>query len=363
MVRQYNTEIYVKNEDWNGGKFPFTTDPIANDKIQAAINAVNTVVKTLERKDPTFSCDDIIFSLKSGSDKLQEYINSEVKRLKAMDRLGTASHYETLNNRINDFVKDRYVTIHDIDADFVQDFEAYLFSRGLRRNSTSFYLRILRAIYNKAVDMGKIEPFPVNPFKHVYVGIDNTVKRAIDVEDIRRIKELNLKRYPKYDIVRDMFMFSFYTRGMSFVDIAKLKKENIYGGMIHYIRSKTKRLYSVRVESNIQAIIDKYSSDDRDYIFDIIKSPETAYKDAKYALMKANKVLKEIAKMCQIDNTLTMYVARHSWANIAYKVAGVPISVISQGMGHYDEKTTRIYLSNFDNSAVDDANNNIINLI
>lgn len=237
-------------------------------------------------------------------------------------------------------------------------YEAWLRNRGLSKNSSSFYIRILRAVYNRAVE--KKLTSNRNPFKHVYTGIDKTVKRAIPLKAIKKIKNLDLSLQPALDFARDMFLFSFYTRGMSFIDMAHLKKKDQQNGILSYRRRKTGQQLLVKWEKCMQEIADKHKTDyGSPYLLQILKHPYDNRSQYKNALYRTNKNLKEVAKLADISIPLTLYVARHSWASIA-KSKNIPISVISEGMGHDSEMTTQIYLASLDNSVVDRANTQIL---
>lgn len=198
------------------------------------------------------------------------------------------------------------------------------------------------------------------PFKHVYTGIDKTVKRAISLKSIKRIKNLELSLNPALDFARDMFLFSFYTRGMSFIDMAYLKKKDLLDGILTYRRHKTGQQLSIKWEKCMQDIVSKYDTDDSSlYLLPIFKSPDENRKQYKYVQCRINQQLKEIAKRANISIPLSMYVARHSWASIA-KSKNIPVSVISEGMGHDSEMTTQIYLASLDSSVVDNANRQIL---
>ena len=151
------------------------------------------------------------------------------------------------------------------------------------------------------------------------------------------------------------------TRGMAFVDIAYLRKENLQNGMICYARRKTGQLLSVRIEPGIQRIIDRYASRERPYLFPLLSSTDAvmAYGEYQVALNTYNRFLGRLSKMLGSGVKLTSYTSRHSWATAA-RNHNVPISVISQGMGHTSEQTTQIYLAMLENSVIDDANHGII---
>ena len=119
-------------------------------------------------------------------------------------------------------------------------------------------MRCLRAVYNRAVEKELV--VQRNPFKHVYTGIDKTVKRAVPLKIIRQIRELDLTLTPELDYAKDLFLFSFYTRGMSFVDMAYLKKKNLQNGVLSYRRQKTGQQLFIRWEKPMQEIVDKYDT-------------------------------------------------------------------------------------------------------
>ena len=199
--------------------------------------------------------------------------------------------------------------------------------------------------------------------QNVYTGIDKTRKRAVDEKLIATLFKLELAKNSSLELARDIFIFSFCTRGMAFVDIAYLKKSNIQDGMIHYARHKTGQLLSIKIEPNIADIINRYrlNKNDSPYVFPIIKStaPAVAYDEYRKGINLYNRQLKELSKMLSLDSPLSSYTARHSWATAARK-HNAPISVISAGLGHTSEKTTQIYLTSLDNNEIDSINQGII---
>ena len=219
-------------------------------------------------------------------------------------------------------------------------------------------MRVLRAIYKRAVEGGIIED--KNPFRRVYTGVDKTVKRALPLQVIKSIRKLSLSERPHLEFARDIFILSFMLRGMSFIDMAFLKKTNRSNGYVIYNRHKTGQQHTIEWTSEMQDILDKYPVNPTGYLLPIITSnginERCAYRNA---LFKINKRLKEIAGILKLPIPLTLYVARHSWASVA-KAKGVPVSVISEGLGHDSEATTQIYLTSLDSSVVDRANSMIL---
>jgi integrase len=227
----------------------------------------------------------------------------------------------------------------------------------MKKNSISCYMRALRAIYNQAVDKGLSEQ--KNPFREVYTGIDKTIKRAVNEEVITLLKNLDLSRKKALEKTRDVFMFSFYMRGMSFVDMANLRQSAIKDGYITYSRSKTKQILTIKVEKCIEEIITRYQDQTiADYLLPIYN--ERNYNHDSH-LRTYNKRLKRISGMLKLEKPLSSYDSRHSWATLALH-RGVPVEIISESMGHENENTTRIYLASLDQSVIDKANAEIIDL-
>ena len=281
-----------------------------------------------------------------------------IAQLQQMGKQRTSETYRCTLKSFMQFREDKDVLLEDIDSDLMLMYEAYLYNRGLTKNSTSFYMRILRAVYNRAVE--KDLTTNRNPFKHVYTGIDKTVKRAIPLKAIKHIKKLDLSLQPSLDYARDMFLFSFYTRGMSFIDMAYLKKKDLSNGILSYRRRKTGQQLFIRWEKCMQGIVDKYENPQSEFLLPIIKRADKDNRlQYQSTLRFVNNHLKSIIALLNVEFPISMYTARHSWASIA-RSKNIPISVISEGMGHDSEMTTQIYLASLDNAVVDRANAQIL---
>lgn len=289
-------------------------------------------------------------------------INKLADELQREGRIRTAMTYRSTLKSFLLFTGNEGTTLADIDRQTIEAYENFLLKKGVVPNTVSFYMRILRAITNKAVDRGYM-PLPVpDPFKHVYTGIAKTTKRAIPLETVKRIRMLTLNPYSYTAFARDMFMFSFYTRGMSFVDMAHLKRDDIKAGYLIYRRHKTGQLLRVKWEDCMAEIVGRYESSPP-YLLSIITSlGNDSYKEYQNRLTVVNRHLKTVGRMVGLEQPLSMYVARHSWATGAL-VANIPIEVISDAMGHESEKTTRIYLASLSTVRVDEANEKILRMI
>jgi len=223
-------------------------------------------------------------------------------------------------------------------------------------NTISVHLRTLRAIYNRAIKEKAVSE-NLYPFKNFKIKIHSTEKRAIQKEDIDKIMEADLSERPDLVLPRDLFLFSFYMRGMSFVDIAYLNVGDIHGDRLTYERRKTKQKFSIRITDRAREVILKYNDlkVKKSYIFPILMRKGQEYLDYRNAMRLMNKKLKDLGDLAELDEPLTTYTTRHSWATIAKRM-GVATAVISEGLGHDSEETTQIYLDSFENDVLDDAN-------
>ena len=366
-----------------------------------------------------------------------------------------AEIWRTTFNSFSRFLGGKDIGLRQMEGRLMQRYENHLLAGGLCPNTTSFYLRNLRSAYSKAVK-AKLCPAPrQNPFSEVYTGVAKTRKRAVCADTLRAIRKLDLDGRPDLDYARNLFLLSFYTRGMAFADMAGLRRSDLKEGILCYVRRKTGRPLFVHWEGRMQETLEtlwrnaeamraaaprwggkrlsrrdagvadgrlpdcnrkRDASGFRDevrsgrtrsflkpvseadgedsvskdavwnkerrrkrnrkesescgrarsgqgdgYLLPIIRDGEfharSSYRNVQY---KVNQSLKEIGRMLGLKTPLTMYVARHSWASLA-KSKEVPLSVISDGLGHASERVTRIYLASLDMNAVDEANRMIIN--
>ena len=368
VIRQLKTDYRLFMCEWNEAEntIIITNNSRQNylqsigERIDWDIKRLQSIINQWENKRQRYTADDIIstFQKQANEQSLFNFMQSVITQLQQMGKLRTSETYRCTLKSFIQFREDKDVLLEDIDSDLMLMYEAYLHNRGLTKNSSSFYMRILRAVYNRAVE----KDLTTNraPFKHVYTGVDKTVKRAIPLKAIKQIKNLDLSLQPSLDFARDMFLFSFYTRGMSFIDMAYLRKKDLQNGVLSYRRRKTGQQLFIRWEKCMQEIVSKYETNCYSpCLLPILQYPYDNRNQYKNVLYRTNKSLKEIARMIGLSIPLTLYVARHSWASIA-KSKNIPISVISEGMGHDSEMTTQIYLASLDNAVVDRANAQIL---
>lgn len=330
------------------------SEHVRYDKIR-----LNKIIHLLEEQNIDYTTDDIISMFNAQKTELSffNFMQKVISRLKLLGKVRTSETYTAAFKSFSRFCDNRQVMLDEMDSDIIMLYEAYLRRQGVSLNTISFYMRILRATYNRAVEKDLIRQR--YPFKSVYTGVEKTVKRALPLETIRQMKSLDLSSDSSLNYVRDLFLFSFYTRGMSFIDMAYLRKRDLENGVLRYRRRKTGQQLFIKWEECMQAIVDKHPNTQTEYLLPIIMEHKDARRQYNNALHYVNDKLKNLSDLLDVHVRLTMYVARHSWASIA-KSKNIPISIISEGMGHDSEATTQIYLASLDNSVIDRANEIIL---
>ena len=228
-----------------------------------------------------------------------DYLRRQIERLTESGRLGTARNYLRTWNSLNAFLAGKPFPMHRFDSRFVEEYGEWLRRRGVVRNTVSFYMRVLRSVYNRAV--GERLVAQTYPFGNVYTGIDRTRKRAVDERIIGRLSRLDLRGSAPLALARDLFVFSYCARGMAFVDMAFLRRQDIRDGVVHYVRHKTGQPLSVRLEPCMQAIVARYAgrAPGSPYVFPVLKSGEfgSAYRQYQVALNYYNRQLKRLAEL------------------------------------------------------------------
>lgn len=331
------------------------------ENIHGDMELMARIIRILDKKGLIYSTDDIIaeFERYKHDYSLSNFMQKTITSLMQRGQIRTAETYRSALKSFNRFLiatkNATDIMLNSITSQTMLSYEAYMKSRGNTPNTTSFYMRIIRAVYNQAVENGIIEN--CHPFRKVFTGLEKTVKRALPTTIIRTIRDLNLTQSPHEAYARDMFMMSFYLRGISFIDMSFLRKSDLRNGYLTYRRRKTGQQLRIRWTHEMQDILNRYEENPTRYLLPIILregiNERKAYRNASE---KINRNLKKIASLIGISIPLTLYCARHSWASAAQS-KGIPIGIISEGMGHNSEATTRIYLASLDAAnAVDRAN-------
>lgn len=371
-VRQVGTDYRVFPSEWDESRSNVTTKKggeryayimSIRDRIRWDVERLVKIDRRIDERELNYTVDDVIEEYRKYSTEysLFNYMENVIARLNQNGRYGTARAYKSALASFKSFRNNQDIMLDCITSEIMENYESWHKSKGNIPNTISFYHRILKAVYMRAVEADIIENR--HPFRKVYTGIDKTVKRALAIPLIKKIKNLDLSLKPQLALARDLFILSFYLRGMSFIDMAFLKKSDLHDKQITYRRRKTGQLLTITWTKEMQQIVDRHPKNTRPYLLPILT--EDVPDDLIYyykRLAQHNKYLKVIGKLAGIKVRISSYNARHSWANAA-RVKHIPISVISEGMGHDSEATTQIYLSSIDTSTIDKANRKIISAI
>jgi integrase len=282
---------------------------------------------------------------------LSGFAESLIREMSDSSRKSTAKSCRSTINSLTAFTGNENLLIEEITSTLMCRYEDRLLDEGLHKNTVSFYMRNLRAIRNKAINRGIMSPSFENPFAGVHTGIYETKKRALTGDELRRLTRLSSQESlsPAENRALLYFLFGFHACGMSFIDLAFLKKSDISDDHIHYFRKKTRQSISVMITAPMKKILEYFSGMvvGSTYLFPLI-DPRKGDERKQYesALRVQNRHLKKLGKLAGIEKSISTHVSRHSWATIA-REEDFPVSVISECLGHRDEKTTAIYLNSF----------------
>lgn len=312
VVRQINTSYKLFPVEWSKrySRIVITSPDedrrqyllLLDKKIAEDTDRLENVITTLGRKGETFTADDVVSAFNGGHCSLSfsVFMREVINGLKRLEKVRIVETYTSTLNSFIRFMDGKDVPLQDMDSDLIVAYEAWLRSGGISMNTISFYMRILRATYNRVVEKGFVT-----------------------------------QRFP-------------------------FKQKDLNNGILTYRRKKTGQQLFVRWEPCMQEIVDCYNIPGPPYLFPLIVRPgideRKQYINASHRI---NWYLKAIGKELGLSVLLTHYVARHSWASAA-RSKNIPISVISEGMGHNSETTIRIYLASLDTTSIDKVNKLIL---
>lgn len=269
VVRQITTEYKIYPNEWSEKHSVIALMPssvmrsktiqLINLKLHRDLERLSKVISYFENRQEEYSSDEIVGEYRrvTKENSLFHYMESVILRLLKFNHTGTTNNYRAALGSFRRFNNGEDVMLETINHVLIEDYQSYLKKQGLALNSISFYMRILRAVYNRAVEENIIKDR--KPFRNVFTGMEKTVKRAISISDVKHIKNLELSSWSNLEFARDIFLFLFYCRGMSFIDAAFLKKTDIQNGVLSYRRHKTGQLLHIKVINQISELIDRYS--------------------------------------------------------------------------------------------------------
>ena len=301
--------------------------------------------------------------------KVVTFMKQVAMGLQVEGNFGTAHVYRSSLNAIIAYCGEEDLLFSEVTSEWLKGFEVYLRSRGCSWNTVSTYLRTFRAVYNRAVDLGKA-PYVPHLFRSVYTGTRADHKRALGDEDMKKVFARLLQSdaiTPAMKGAQELFILMFLLRGLPFVDLAYLRKSDLRGNVISYRRRKTGRPLSVTLTTEAMFLLQKYMNREEQspYLFPILHSDEgspKAYREYQLALRNFNYQLELLGKALGLKDRLSSYTARHTWATTAYYCEIHP-GIISEAMGHSSITVTETYLKPFRNKKIDEANMQVLDFI
>lgn len=337
-----------------------------NKKLKDYEDRANNILHQLETKGGGFTLEDFqnIFDGKKNEQTSLWYffdkrIDSTLRKPK------TRKAYKDTKASLKKFIPNSLYP-KDVTPEFLEGYATHLRNRGSNDGGIVFFMTHLKGALNLARKTLKTEnienpflDFPLSRFK------GKPVKRALSTAEMKAFKEVNLAERPDLTRSYDVAMFTFYCRGINFVDIMLLKKENIAGNILHYTRSKTGNKFAIELLPPAKKIVEKYNDDPEAYIFPILReenlTPEQFESRRHRHLRKYNKDLKKIAEIAGIRKNITSYVIRHTYPTFL-KNSGVATDIISESMGHSDLRVTQNYLKEFGNDIIDEVHKRLLDL-
>lgn len=282
---------------------------------------------------------------------LEHFILRTSTDMRARMQYSSAKTCITVWRGLSEVAQKESLTFSELTPELLASYEHCLIGKECSRNTVSLYVRALQNLCHRAV-RERVAILPDHLFDNVSTGTVPVYHRAVTPEVIRQISLVELTgKQQRLNFARDMFMLCFYLRGISYIDLAHLRKCDLVNGVLTYARRKTKKPAILKLERHAVEIIQRYApqAEATIYLLPIIREQGTADEEQKKydsALRLYNKHLARIAVILNLNIPLTSYVARHSWATIAHDI-GVEMGDISEALCHSSEKMTRNYIRSF----------------
>lgn len=297
--------------------------------------------------------------------EIEKFINSLIKKATIAERYSTANAYLNTLRNYQQFSQKPSQTFEELTPEGMKNHEMFMMRNGLRYNTISLYNRMMRSICNQAVALKVANLNTAELFRDVFMGYKTTVKPTIKPAVIGQLIDADFTQSPQLEFSRDLFLLSFYLRGISFVDLAYLCKSNVQYNTLIYFRQKNGRMLYVILEECALKIIRRYAEQCKEsiYLLPIISGTETEKQKQYHSSLRLyNKHLQQISKLLGLDTTLTSRAPRYTWI-ITAQITNVPIAVINTSMGQSSDNVTYTYLDPFENHKLSDANKRVIAMV
>lgn len=363
--RDWDDEKHLIKSSYKGTE---SITRLNNQILKKKVEAVDLISKLDEKKVlksmTVLQIRDLIDQKSESGQTVFNYTQRLIDEMVVAGRIGNARSYKSTLTALKAFRKGKDLSFVELNYPLLLKLESEHLAKGNSVNGLAVWMRTIKAIYNRAIKEVVVEKEHY-PFANYQIKTKKTRKRAISPIALGKIEALRFEPGDPLYHTHHYFLFCFYMRGMPFADMANLKVANIIDGRIQYDRQKTDKPYNVKITENAQRILDYYlpGKTKDDYIFPIIKrtTPAEMYKDIEWARSRYNKKLKEIAALCGIEENLTSYVGRHSFASIA-KSLNIPVASISDMLGHSSIKTTEVYMDSLPDAIQDEFHEKVLKI-
>lgn len=357
------------NKNGRGKKYIRTSHPNhkkINSYIEERLEKAKEVVAELEKEGKTITSE-IVRSkiLQPKTFDLIVFAEDYKSELLKSGSAGTYKKYRTILSSLKKFANKDMLYFDEIDTDFLLRYHNHLKECGLVQNTIHSYIGRIRSLFNKAIQKGYLAPGS-SPFQNIRIAQGSVMKDRLNIMEISKIEQLELKEFSLIWHVKNAFLFSFYNAGIRISDILLLKWDMIKNGRIAYNMYKTSKTHSLVLKEKPLAILEKYMNKDNTFVFPFLSdrfdysNPMFLHDQIVTKTALINKYLKEIAKKAGINKKITTHTARHSFADIARQKTD-NIYNLSKTLGHSSIKVTEAYLASFDEKAVDDTLDSVFN--
>lgn len=367
--KRYTTKQACPKELWD----PTTARVRSTKKGAAAINGVLSAIEA----NVTAIVDSLVVSealslenfdaryrIPRASEDVVAYLQHMEAGLRSEGRISYSIMYRNAASALRRFTDGKPLPFAELTGRKLDGLEAYLKGQGCTGGGIATYMRVIKTAVNRAIKEGILHrdqyPFETPQTRGYSMKRlrSKANPRALTEADMDKLKRFPLEEHPELADSLRLFLFSYYARGMNFVDMAQLKRSNVYDGRIVYRRRKTNDPFSIPVSDALATIMAAFDRVDSPYLFPILNethaTPRQQWDRMQKCLVKLNSDLKQVALVAGISVPLTSYVARHTFAT-TLKRKGVDVAVISESMGHESVNTTRAYLKRFGSEVLDAA--------
>lgn len=360
-------DIYLLSKHWNS--ITNTVKPSHPNHKQLNLKITNSLLEVQNRALEIENSGRVLE--KSNIVKKRVYVEvisfgkSNVDELRSINKIGNAIVYECAINKLEEYLKGKKILFEALNFELLTNFSNSMIKEGIKVNTIACYMRTIRALYNKAIDLELVEA-KYYPFRKFKILTEKTPSRSLKLDEIKSLLSNSPGINNSY---QKLFALSFYLIGMNFADMLTFKDENIVDGRLIISRKKTKKIYSIKLHPKAIEIINQLKevkSNKGKYVLPFVDSNVNLINQKKaigLIIHATNDNLKTFAKQLGINKPVSTYYARYTWANIA-KGLGYSKDKIAEALGHeYGNKVTGIYLDDFDKEIVDEMNDKVISTV